>query len=429
MRAQLLAMQNQSRYRRVDILARSQRGRRMFKGRGNRACAFGMTLLNHAALFRHIHRFQRAGRRAALGHAGNILGIGRYQRQLVAANHRCRHFRRHRRAFRSDIAAFAQRIDNRLRILLRLIGIDVAHAAQLQRHRQQAARHRILVAKALRQRQPGFTAGFVERLAAGNLRQQLRFAAQPARQRLNIWPGVRRGVEVSQGFPVAVQINHQICLACHTHQRKALRFQFGFGNHITVMAIDSVADQPFIVAFVRRQRSRQLCRQLLAQRWKTTVEVLARLAVKTSQMGAVPVLAQRQRIGHRHQRKAGAQPASGLQRHQLLLQKPGDRHAGDLVAVQRGLNIDLFIFFFAEVEADDFALSAQRGAEKGMMLLMHRALIVLSFRRGRNCAQEMKKSIVPNQSGRPLGSPQTTAEWKYRSRNSASESCRRCRFF
>ncbi len=238
-----------------------------------------------------------------------------------------------------NIPPFNQRIDNRIRIFLRLFRRYIGYAAQFQRHRQQAARHRVVFAKTLSQRQPGFAAGFIKRLTAGDLRQQLHFTAQPARQRLNLRPGVRCGVKMRQGIPVAVQVNHQVRLAGHAHQGEALGLQFGFGDAVAVVTIDGVANQSFVFIFTLCQRASQFCRQRIAQRREATVKILTRKSMKTSEVSAVPVLTQRERIRDRHQGDFGFQLARRLQRQQLLLEIPRHRHARQFIAVQRRLNI------------------------------------------------------------------------------------------
>lgn len=124
-----------------------------------------------------------------------------------------------------------QIVDDRLRVARRHLVRHVAHTAQFQRDRLHAHRNRKTLAERAAQIAPHRCARFVERLAARHVREQLRLAAEKARERLDRGPRFGRRVQMRDGFPVAMQIDDEIRVASELHQFDALRFEFGRRLH------------------------------------------------------------------------------------------------------------------------------------------------------------------------------------------------------
>src|SRR5471030_2969254 len=72
-----------------------------------------------------------------------------------------------------------------------------------------------------------------------------------------------------------------------------------------------------------------------------TVEILAAAQFETAHMGALQMLIEADRVGHRHQFDYALQLALGFEFGQALLQLPGRAHARQFVGVQAGLDVNL----------------------------------------------------------------------------------------
>ena len=101
------------------------------------------------------------------------------------------------------------------------------------------------------------------------------------------------------------------------------------------------------------------------------VEVLRGVGLEASRQMAEKVLVQADRIGHRHDHDFAAKLAGGFQRGQLAAQRPRHQHAGQLVGMQRRLDVDLLPAAGTVVETHEVAGGAERRGNQRMGLGLH----------------------------------------------------------
>ncbi|MNS09471.1 hypothetical protein D3C72_409580 [compost metagenome] len=97
---------------------------------------------------------------------------------------------------------------------------------------------------------------------------------------------------------------------------------------------------------------------------EVTVEVLAALQFETPQRRVQQHLFQADRVGHRDQDDLALQAALLFQFAEATLEVPGHQHAGQLVGMQRSLDIDLATTAGAEVETVQLARDARNGGKQ-----------------------------------------------------------------
>ncbi|MNY02455.1 hypothetical protein D3C86_1350270 [compost metagenome] len=229
-----------------------------------------------------------------------------------------------------------------------------------------------MLAEALLQLPPEQGEAFVERLTAGIGCQQAGFGADITGQRLDLRPGIRRGVEVSDRFEIAMQVEHHIGVAGQPLQGQALGLQLGGGALPGQRIAQAAADQLQVVLRIVTELALYHVADFLTEVDEPAVEVLAAFQLVAAQRHIHQHLFQAHRVGDGHQHDFAAQASGGFQLRQALLEVPGHQHAGHFVGVQGGLDVDLAVGRLrAEVKTVDLSCGPRQRGQQVMFLVAH----------------------------------------------------------
>lgn len=135
------------------------------------------------------------------------------------------------------------------------------------------------------------------------------------------------------------------------------------------------ADQVCVARGVVCEAAFELRRQRRAGIGKAPVEVLSRLHVETAHVRAEPMLIQPGGIRYRHEHDPRVEQPCGFELGEAALEHPRDDHAGQLVGMQRCLDVDLRrgVVGRSERITPDRAPGTERGSDERMIVNLHGA--------------------------------------------------------
>jgi len=151
-----------------------------------------------------------------------------------------------------------------------------------------------------------------------------------------------------------MQVQHHVGVAGQALQYQSLRLQLGCGGLPGQGGAQCGANQFDIVLRIISEQRLDLVAHLITEVDKQAIEVLPALQLVAAQGDIHQHLFQAHRVGDGHQHDLAQQPPSRRQFGEAHLQVPGHQHAGQLIGMQRRLDVNLACGLLrAEVETVD----------------------------------------------------------------------------